>query len=95
MVSVSPLFKLPTAPASFLHLFDDPRFPQPRRHAELGKGMTVSIGRLRPCPVLDFKFVVLVHNTLRGAAGGAVLNAELLVRQGYLKRREVFSGLTN
>ena len=50
--------------------------------------MTVSIGRIRPCPVLDVKFVALVHNTVRGAAGGAVLNAELLIRQGYLKHRE-------
>ncbi|WP_457653632.1 aspartate-semialdehyde dehydrogenase [Rhodocaloribacter sp.] len=79
---------LPTAPERFLEVFDDPRFPQPRRHAGLGGGMTVSIGRLRPCEVLDLKFVVLVHNTIRGAAGGAVLNAELLVRQGYLKHRE-------
>jgi len=86
---------LPTAPVPFLHLFDDPRFPQPRRHAALGKGMTVSVGRLRPCEVLDFKFVVLVHNTLRGAAGGAILNAELLVRQGYLKRRGVLTGSAN
>lgn len=79
---------LPTAPARFLEVFDDPRFPQPRRHAGLGGGMTVSVGRIRPCEVLDLKFVVLVHNTVRGAAGGAVLNAELLVRQGYLKHRE-------
>ena len=79
---------LPTAPASFLHVFDDPRFPQPRRHSELGNGMTISVGRIRPCEVLDVKFVVLSHNTLRGAAGGAVLNAELLVHQGYLTPRE-------
>lgn len=76
---------LPSAPPAFLHLFDDPRFPQPRRHALLGRGQTVSVGRLRPCAVLDYKFVVLSHNTIRGAAGGALLNAELLVRQGYLR----------
>jgi aspartate-semialdehyde dehydrogenase len=76
--------ELPTAPESLLHVFDDPRYPQPRRHVELGRGMTVSVGRIRPCEVRDVKFVVLVHNTLRGAAGGAVLNAELLVEQGYL-----------
>lgn len=81
--------ELPTAPESFLHLFDDPRYPQPRRHAELGRGMTVSVGRVRACEVADVKFVVLVHNTIRGAAGGAVLNAELLVKQGYLKHRNV------
>lgn len=78
---------LPTEPDRMIHVFDDERFPQPRRHADLGRGMTVSIGRIRPCPVLDFKFVALVHNTVRGAAGGAVLNAELLIQQGYLKHR--------
>ncbi len=79
---------LPMSPPTLLQVFDDPRFPQSRRHAELGRGMTVSIGRIRPCEVLDVKFVVLVHNTVRGAAGGAILNAELLLKQGYLKYRE-------
>ena len=78
---------LPTAPEKFLHRFEDSRFPQPRRHSDLGNGMTVSIGRVRPCEVLDVKFVVLAHNTIRGAAGGAVLNAELLVKQGFLKTK--------
>lgn len=78
---------LPSAPARLLHVFDDPRFPQPRRHASMGQGLMVSIGRIRPCEVLDVKFVALVHNTVRGAAGGAILNAELLVREGYLKPR--------
>lgn len=81
-------FGLPSEPERVLHVFDDDRFPQPRRHADLGRGMTVSIGRIRPCPVLDVKFVALVHNTVRGAAGGAVLNAELLIQQGYLTHRE-------
>jgi aspartate-semialdehyde dehydrogenase len=58
--------------------------PQPRLHAGAGAGMTVSVGRLRACPVGDYRFVALVHNTLRGAAGGALLNAELLWRHGYL-----------
>lgn len=80
---------LPSAPERLLHVFDEAHFPQPRRHVELGRGMTVSIGRIRPCPVLDVKFVALVHNTVRGAAGGAVLNAELLIEQGYLKHRTV------
>ena len=79
---------LPSAPERLFHVFDEAHFPQPRRHADLGGGMTVSIGRIRPCPVLDVKFVALVHNTVRGAAGGAVLNAELLIRQGYLKHRQ-------
>ena len=51
--------------------------------------MTVSVGRVRSCEVLDVKFVALVHNTVRGAAGGAILNAELLVKQGLLKPRAV------
>lgn len=78
---------LPTAPAVFLHVFDEPSAPQPRRHAGLGRGMTVSVGRVRPCAVLDVKFSVLVHNTVRGAAGGAILNAELLARKGLLTPR--------
>ena len=69
----------------FIHLFEEERFPQPRRHANLGEGFTVSVGRVRECEVLDFKFVVLSHNTVRGAAGGAILNAELLVKQGYFE----------
>lgn len=81
-------YELPTAPDRFIHLFEEERFPQPRRHAELGRGMTVSIGRVRNCEVLDVKFIVLVHNTVRGAAGGALLNAELLVKQGYIKQSE-------
>ena len=78
---------LPTAPARPLAVFDDPRFPQPRRHAALGGGMTVSVGRIQACPVLGVKFVVLSHNTVRGAAGGAILNAELLHAQGRVRAR--------
>ncbi len=80
---------LPSAPDAFLHVFDEVNYPQSRRHAHLGRGMTISVGRVRPCEVLDVKFVVLSHNTIRGAAGGAVLNAELLVRQGYLQQTGV------
>src|SRR5204862_1961898 len=58
--------------------------PQPALDVDRGRGMTVSVGRLRPCPVLDFKFIALGHNTIRGAAGGAVLNAELMHREGLL-----------
>jgi len=58
--------------------------PQPRFDVDRGEGMTVSVGRLRPCGVLDWKFTVLSHNTIRGAAGAALLNAELLKVQGYL-----------
>ena len=78
---------LPSAPEQFIEVFEDERYPQPRRHVGLGNGMTVSVGRIRPCEIFDIKCVVLSHNTIRGAAGGAILNAELLVKQGYLKTR--------
>lgn len=78
---------LPTAPDVPLLVTDDPRAPQPRTHVDLGGGMTVTVGRVQDCAVLGVKFVVLSHNTVRGAAGGAVLNAELLHQQGRLARR--------
>jgi aspartate-semialdehyde dehydrogenase len=58
--------------------------PQPRRDVERDHGMTAFAGRLRDCPVLDLKFVALGHNTIRGAAGAAVLNAELMYSEGLL-----------
>ncbi|MBT8399855.1 MAG: aspartate-semialdehyde dehydrogenase [Rhodothermia bacterium] len=79
---------LPTCPPSLVELLDGDADPQPRRFVERNGGMTVWVGRLRECEVLDFKFVALVHNTVRGAAGGAILNAELLVKQGYLNARK-------
>ncbi len=75
---------LPSAPAEVIRVAGEEDRPQPRLDRDAGKGMTVTVGRLRPCPVLDFKFVVLSHNTIRGAAGAALLNAELLCHQGYL-----------
>lgn len=75
---------LPSAPPRpVLYLHEENR-PQPRRDAMRDNGMTVTVGRLRKCPVLDWKFVCLGHNTIRGAAGAAVLNAELLKAQGFL-----------
>ena len=71
--------RLPSAPPRPTIYLGDDEPPQARLHRELGNGMTVSIGRLRRCRVLDFRFVALSHNTLRGAAGGAVLAAELVV----------------
>lgn len=71
--------RLPSAPRQPTVYLGDDEPPQARLHRELGKGMTVAIGRLRRCPVLDVRFVALSHNTLRGAAGGAVLAAELVV----------------
>jgi aspartate-semialdehyde dehydrogenase len=76
--------KLPSAPASPVIYLEENNRPQPRKDAERGRGMTASVGRLRPCPVLDWKFVVLSHNTIRGAAGAAVLNAELMHSEGML-----------
>lgn len=75
---------LPSAPKQPVHLMAEPNRPQPRKDALLEQGMAVSVGRVRECSVLDYKFVVLGHNTIRGAAGVAVLNAELLHSEGLL-----------
>ena len=76
--------QLPSAPTNPVVYFGAPDRPQPRFDIDLGAGMTIAVGRLRPCGVLDWKFTVLSHNTIRGAAGAAVLNAELLKAKGYL-----------
>ena len=76
---------LPSAPKQFLHYFEEPDRPQTRLDRELEGGMAVSVGRLRPDTQYDYKFVSLSHNTLRGAAGGAVLLAELLCAEGYIE----------
>jgi len=75
---------LPSAPKQFLHYFTEPDRPQTHSERNLENGMAVSIGRLRPDTQYDYKFVCLSHNTLRGAAGGAVLLAELLCAEGYM-----------
>ena len=75
---------LPTAPQRPVEYLDDPYRPQPLLDVDRGAGMTVTIGRLRACPVLDYKFVALGHNTVRGAAGAAILNAELMLQDGLL-----------
>lgn len=77
---------LPSAPSPTIVVLDDPDRPQPKLDRNLGNGMAVSVGRVRRCPINDLKMVVLSHNTVRGAAGAALLNAELLVQEGYLKR---------
>ena len=79
--------KLPSAPKQFLHYFEENDRPQTKLDRNLENGMAVSIGRLRPDTQYDYKFVCLSHNTLRGAAGGAVLLAELLCAEGYIDRR--------
>lgn len=75
---------LPSAPKQFLHYFTEDDRPQIKSERMLEKGMAVSIGRLREDTQYDYKFVCLSHNTLRGAAGGAVLLAELLTAEGYM-----------
>jgi aspartate-semialdehyde dehydrogenase len=76
--------KLPSAPEQPVRYMAPSDRPQPRLDVDAGNGMTTTVGRLRPCGVLDWKFTVLSHNTIRGAAGAALLNAELLKVQGYL-----------
>src|SRR5579859_2444114 len=75
---------LPSAPKHPVIYMHDGDRPQPRKDAERERGMAAFVGRLRPCPVFDWKFVVLSHNTVRGAAGAAVLNAELMHCEGLL-----------
>jgi aspartate-semialdehyde dehydrogenase len=79
--------KLPSAPVPFLTYFDDESRPQTKLDRDLGNGMGISIGRLREDKIFDYRFVCLSHNTIRGAAGGAVLIAELLYSEGYLKAK--------
>ncbi|MCH7962982.1 MAG: aspartate-semialdehyde dehydrogenase [Bacteroidetes bacterium] len=76
--------KLPSAPNHPVHYFDEEDFPQPKIHRNIENGMAASIGRLRPDKFFDYKFVVLSHNTVRGAAGGAILCAELLNFKGFI-----------
>ena len=75
---------LPFAPKHPIIVRHEPNRPQPRRDRDEDKGMAVSVGRLRECPIFDIRFVGLSHNTVRGAAGGGILNAELLKAKGYL-----------
>jgi aspartate-semialdehyde dehydrogenase len=75
---------LPSAPPQPVIYMEEVDRPQPRRDVERERGMAVFVGRLRECPVLDYKFVALGHNTIRGAAGAAVLNAELMYSEGLL-----------
>ncbi len=75
--------ELPSAPKQFIHYFEDEDMPQTRLHRNLENGMAVSVGRLREDSLFDYKFVCLSHNTLRGAAGGGVLMAELYAAKGY------------
>lgn len=77
--------RLYSAPATPIVVRDEPDRPQPKLDRDAGNGMTITIGRLMPDSVLDYRFVVLSHNTIRGAAGAAILNAEVLIALGHLK----------
>lgn len=79
--------ELPSAPKQFIHYFEEPDRPQAKLDRDLEGGMAISAGRLRPDSQYDYKFVGLSHNTLRGAAGGNVLMAELLCAEGYIDRK--------
>ena len=78
------LRKLPSAPAQVLVYRNEPDRPQTLLDRDRGHGMTITLGRLRRCPILSYKFVLLGHNTIRGAAGGSILNAELYVSKGFV-----------
>ena len=80
-----PVPSLPSAPKQPILVRHEPDRPQPRRDRNAQRGMGVTVGRVRPCPVLDLRMVSVSHNTLRGAASGSILNAELLVASGFLK----------
>lgn len=76
--------ELPSAPEHPILVRTEPDRPQPRRDRDASSGMSVTVGSIRPCPLLDLRMISVVHNTLRGAASGSILNAELLVSKGYL-----------
>jgi aspartate-semialdehyde dehydrogenase len=76
---------LPSAPPAPILVRREIDRPQPRRDRNANGGMSVTVGRIRPCPLLDLRMVSVVHNTLRGAASGSILNAELLVAEGFVK----------
>jgi aspartate-semialdehyde dehydrogenase len=80
---------LHSAPALPIIVRDEPDRPQPKLDRDAGKGMSITVGRLMPDSVLDYRFVALSHNTIRGAAGAAILNAELLISVGIVKQRAV------
>jgi aspartate-semialdehyde dehydrogenase len=83
-VPLSQQLQLPSAPQHALIYRHEHNRPQTLLDRDAGRGMSVTLGRLRRCPILSYKFVLLGHNTIRGAAGGSILNAELCVRQGLI-----------
>jgi aspartate-semialdehyde dehydrogenase len=88
---VAELASLPTAVRNPIVVLEEENRPQPRRDVNAGNGMAAVVGRVRECPLLDVKLTLLSHNLVRGAAGAALLNAELLAARGFLKERGVAS----
>jgi aspartate-semialdehyde dehydrogenase len=80
--------RLPSAPERPILVSEEADRPQPRRDRDAGNGMSIVVGRIRPCGIADFKFTLLIHNTVRGAAGAAILNAELLAARRILPHRK-------
>lgn len=78
--------KLNSSPEKLIYYFSNPSRPQPSRDVNLGNGMSISIGNLRKCNILDYKYTALGHNTIRGAAGLAIMNAEFLLKKGLIKK---------
>jgi len=85
------LASLPTAVRNPIVVLEEENRPQPRRDLHVGNGMAAVVGRVRECPLLDVKLTLLSHNLVRGAAGAALLNAELLAARGFLKARDLAS----
>jgi aspartate-semialdehyde dehydrogenase len=83
----SEIAALPSALRNPIIVVDDDARPQPRRDVNAGAGMAAVVGRVRECPLLDVKLTLLSHNLVRGAAGAALLNAELLAARGFLRNR--------
>ena len=79
-----PSLGLYSSPEKFIEVTDEPSRPQPRLDRDNGNGMTITVGRLFPDNIFDYRFVALSHNTVRGAAGSAILNAELLINKGVI-----------
>ena len=76
--------KLPSAPKSAIVVLDEEDRPQPRLDINIGKGQSVSVGRVRPCSIFDVKLTLLSHNTILGAAGSSILNAEASIKKGLI-----------
>ncbi|MFK7802817.1 MAG: aspartate-semialdehyde dehydrogenase [Anaerolineae bacterium] len=85
------ILDLPSSPEKVLIYRPEDDRPQPRRDRDAGNGLAWTVGKIRDCPVFDIRFMAITHNTLRGAASGSVLNAELLVKQGYIKQPEALA----